>query len=309
MSKNKKAEHNYQINEIMPDIYRLTNCGVHMELAVGSRRALLFDTGFGFSNLSQAVREITGLPLDIVNSHGHMDHSCGNHFFTETVYIHPDDMDLCRRHNAPAIRQASVEFAAKAEAMLSAAGRNGLPANFNLDDYLQADCGRLTPVRQGHIFDLGNMCLEVIELPGHTPGSIGLLCPERKLLLVGDAINANLFLFLPESTSLAEYCLTLNKAETLDFTYMLQSHNPVRVPKDNLRFYLSAAENLDYEKGKINEPSPLAPGVEIRTCSLPGKSPQDEDYAQILLSEDKLRTADNQAATSDNASGRVYKNS
>jgi len=44
------------------------------------------------------------------------------------------------------------------------------------------------PVEGGEVFSpLGG--LEVIHTPGHTPGSISLFSPQKKLLMVGDALN------------------------------------------------------------------------------------------------------------------------
>ncbi len=56
-------------------------------------------------------------------------------------------------------------------------------------------CGKeLKPVRvdlalkEGDILDLGNMKLEVLEVPGHTPGSIALFDKEHGILFSGDTL-------------------------------------------------------------------------------------------------------------------------
>lgn len=45
-----------------------------MYLLLGEDRALLIDTGFGMSKLDEALKEITDLPITVVNTHGHYDH-------------------------------------------------------------------------------------------------------------------------------------------------------------------------------------------------------------------------------------------
>ena len=45
------------------------------------------------------------------------------------------------------------------------------------------------PIRGGEVIDLGGLHLEVIELPGHTPGGILLLLKEDRILFTGDSIN------------------------------------------------------------------------------------------------------------------------
>jgi len=41
-------------------------------------------------------------------------------------------------------------------------------------------------VEEGHYLSEG---LKIVELPGHTPGCIGLLCEKEDLLVAGDAVK------------------------------------------------------------------------------------------------------------------------
>jgi glyoxylase-like metal-dependent hydrolase (beta-lactamase superfamily II) len=70
-------DHIYQIKDPM---------GVLMTLIIGKNKAMLIDTGYGIQNIYEHVLTLTKLPLIVVNSHGHMDHSCGNYLFPE-IYI------------------------------------------------------------------------------------------------------------------------------------------------------------------------------------------------------------------------------
>lgn len=45
------------------------------------------------------------------------------------------------------------------------------------------------------VFDLGQLECFVIPLPGHTKGSIGILIPDLRLLLSGDALTPIMCLF------------------------------------------------------------------------------------------------------------------
>ena len=63
----------YKIKEVMEGIYLIRNLYVNMILVVGNERALLFDTGYGFDDITSAIREITDKPFDVVMSHGHLD--------------------------------------------------------------------------------------------------------------------------------------------------------------------------------------------------------------------------------------------
>lgn len=51
--------------------------------------------------------------------------------------------------------------------------------------------GDITPVWDGDISNLGNREIQVIHIPGHTPGSIALLDIKARTLFSGDSIQEN----------------------------------------------------------------------------------------------------------------------
>ncbi len=58
--------------------------------------------------------------------------------------------------------------------------------------------GEITPVWDGEVIDLGGRELEVIHLPGHTPGSIAVLDRGLRRLFSGDPVqDGNIFMFGP----------------------------------------------------------------------------------------------------------------
>lgn len=52
-------------------------------LIVGQKRALLFDTGMGISNIKKLAEGLTSLPLSVLNSHTHNDHVGDNWRFSK----------------------------------------------------------------------------------------------------------------------------------------------------------------------------------------------------------------------------------
>ena len=266
----------YQVRELEPGLWRIGNSGVFMDLLVGSHHGLLFDTGYGYGSLRQVVRKLTDKPLYVVNSHGHVDHACGNAAFGG-AYIHPLDMELCREHNRPEMRMAELDAAQ-------------VPPDFDLEVHLKLGTGNLLPVGEGDCFDLGGITCHVVHLPGHTAGSIGLWCPERRLLYVGDAINSFVWLFLPEAQGLGTYIRTLHKAAALPFAHMIGSHEPEPIPKWKLWDYLDLAEHLDYEAGTV-VPAPLDFAGETRICTRLGLHWDERDhpgFAAIMISAEKV---------------------
>ena len=75
-----KKQRYSKITEPMPGFYEITSSFVQMHLLVGQHHALLVDTGYGFIDLPGIVRNITELPLYIVNPMGTL---------TMHVAIHP----------------------------------------------------------------------------------------------------------------------------------------------------------------------------------------------------------------------------
>lgn len=205
----------FSITKINSNIYQFNDkMSVLSTLVIGSDYALLFDTCYGIGNLKEEVRKITKLPLIVVNSHGHMDHSCGNYQFDE-IFIDEEDIDLCKKHNSLEYRKKNVA---------AAISRGVLPNDFNQDDYLLKSEGNLKTIKEGHIFNLGGLNLEVIKIPGHTKGSIALYIKELKIMLVSDGACPYVWLFLDESTTLIKYLSSLEKLLCYDFDTFLLGH-------------------------------------------------------------------------------------
>ncbi|MDQ6754751.1 MAG: MBL fold metallo-hydrolase [Actinomycetota bacterium] len=77
-----------QWREVGAGNYVLSTAGASLNtgLVVGGERALVIDTGCGPEQAGEilaAVREVTALPLVVVNTHAHFDHFFGNAVFAE----------------------------------------------------------------------------------------------------------------------------------------------------------------------------------------------------------------------------------
>lgn len=77
---------------------------------------------------------------------------------------------------------------------------------------MKIDLANFRNIKDGHIFDLGDRKLEVIEVPGHTPGSVVLLDAANKLLFSSDAIGTgHLWMHIPGTLTLEQYLESLRK--------------------------------------------------------------------------------------------------
>ncbi len=281
----------YHIHALKPDIFRITSAeGVFCDLFVGCDRALLFDTGYGFGNIREVVRGLTDKPLVIVNSHGHLDHTCGNGWFEENIFIHPKDMELCREHTSEAARRHGAALAAASKDLLTGQIHNTLPERFDEEKYVHLGSGRLLPVREGDIFELGGITLKVVEVPGHTAGSIALIYDEEKWLYAGDAMNSFTWLFAKEAQPLSVYIASIKKAIGLGMKKVIVSHYPDRMDSDVLNAFLSCAQHVDFDRG-IPFDNPILPGYDARVCSecaLDKEHLFDPYHPALVISREKL---------------------
>lgn len=282
----------YQFNEISEGLYRITSPeNVFMDLFVGSDKALLFDTGYGIGDLKTEIKKITELPLIIVNSHGHLDHTNGNYRFSEDIYIHEKDIELCKLHNGLEWRKKALDGAKNTENFITHEVTNILPEDFNEEKFINQGTGNLVTIKDGDVFDLGNMNLLVIEFPGHTAGSIGLLLEEKGILYVGDAMNPFVWLFGDEAEKLEIYIRSLYKAKSMDFESMYFGHMPMSAGKIILDDFIDCAENIEFEKGipfnAFGSPEPVG-----RICSRKGYGPMEfgrPGFASVVINEDHLK--------------------
>jgi len=211
------SEEWFRVTQVAERVWAIDDHGSDkMYLIEGRDKALLVDTGLGVGDLAKCVQSITKLPLTIVNTHGHTDHAGGNYPF-KTVYAHPMDFDGIRQFGNREYRRRTAQNMLKGSPITD-------PVLSESHESLPAPS--LVPVKDGTTFDLGDRKLEVIEVPGHTPGSICILDPARKLLFAGDNDNQLVWLFLANSTPLEIYLQSLKKlnARVSEFDRIMPGH-------------------------------------------------------------------------------------
>ena len=262
-------------------------CGV-LHLIVGEEKALLIDTGYGYFDPHETIREITSLNFDIVISHGHFDHAGGAHLFPdEKVYIHKADIPVYEKHSSPEYKKKAFLTLNKLQWLLFFLGLKLLPKNLDIKALCRLRFNNFYFIEDGYGFDLGGCSAKIVEIPGHTPGSVGILVPEKQLMIVTDAANPATWMFLPESTKLSVYCNSLKKIRTQDFDHILTGHSAEIFTKADLDKWIEVAEEPDFKHGRKRK-NDFAPGIEVRTCFKCGSSKKDMKRPKILVSIDKL---------------------
>ena len=131
-----------------------------------TRQGVIIDPGFETETILAAVEREKLRIIHILDTHAHIDHTCGNALAREktgaTVLMHRDDLDLLRHPDQP---------------FLLALG---------LGDYTPAEPDGF--LQQGQEIRFGRECFCVIHTPGHTPGGVCLL--GQGALFAGDTLFA-----------------------------------------------------------------------------------------------------------------------
>lgn len=166
---------------------------------------LLLDTGLGVSSLKVYLADLLDKPLKVVASHVHFDHSGGCHEF-ERVYIHKNEhRALCRGDQQMIL--SAAEFGFVPESDFEAIPYEG----FSVGSYAVKACPQAQAIEHGDIIDLGDRAFEVMHLPGHSSGSIGLYDRGSGQFFSGDVVyDGQLLDQLPDSV-VADYIDSMEK--------------------------------------------------------------------------------------------------
>ena len=88
-------------------------------------------------------------------------------------------------------------------------------ANFNMSEFSRKAAPATRTVEEGDVIDLGNRHFEVLHLPGHSPGSIGLWESATGTLFSGDAIYDGPLLDELPGSDIPVYIKIMRRLETL----------------------------------------------------------------------------------------------
>ena len=198
----------------------------------GRDRDLVIDTGMGVSSLVDAMADLLDKPVTAVATHGHGDHVGGHHEFDDVV-AHPaeaadvespelqtlDPVAAWGRDSIDGLRRAG--YTLDSDYFVTA-----LPPGVTVESFRQSPARVTRHVVEGDAIDLGDRHFEVLHLPGHSPGSIGLWEVATGTLFSGDAIyDGPLLDELPDS-NITDYCATMQRLLELPVDVVHAGHDP-----------------------------------------------------------------------------------
>ena len=217
------------MKELYANTWVETDQGVRIFLLAGKEKALLIDTGRTGPDLRSMTALHTDLPVQLLNTHADVDHIAGNAQFSE-FYMHPSEAAYYR--NA------------------------------------QHGGGKILPVFDGDLIDLGGRTLEIVHLPGHTPGSITVLDMENGCLIGGDPIqeDGNIYMF-GDQRNMDAYIAGLERLlERNDFDFIYPSHAKEKISREVIPLLITGAK--DILAGKIPGNEIEVHGRKVASCDV-----------------------------------------
>ena len=179
---------------------------------------LLVDTGLGVADLRHQLPELFPREPQVYLTHGHLDHMGGAHAFARRIAHRAEAAALVTPDEDPLV---TADLPAEFAAALAADDPGGVAPPYLLtavpDDAYDIHRYQVLPspatrvVDDGDVVDLGDRQLEVLHLPGHTPGSSALFERATGTLFSGDVVyDGTLLDELPES-NIADYVTSMRR--------------------------------------------------------------------------------------------------
>lgn len=167
---------------------RIEDGFVRMFLLIGEKKALLIDSGISGTDVKKFCETLTDLPVELLNTHGDKDHVGSNQFFS-SFYLHEKDAIGCGLLNQ--FPKSQISF---------------------VDDGLR--------------IDLGGRTVEIIEIPGHTKGSVAVLDIDQRVLYSGDSVQDGHIYMFGQHREPELFAASLKKlqARISDFDVIYPSH-------------------------------------------------------------------------------------
>lgn len=216
-----------------PHVVPVLRCNIwHVR---GRDRDLMIDTGMGIQSLRTFAKDFLDKPVTAVATHAHVDH-IGNHHEFDECLVHGLE---CRGLTQPSRWHnladdefdpsdiASLRFPPVPGYEITGPMITALPhAGYDMASYRIRPAGNVRTVVEGDIIDLGNRILEVLHLPGHSPGGIGLWEERTGTLFSGDAVYDGPLVDNFAHSDVTQYIATFERLRRLPVTAVHGGHEP-----------------------------------------------------------------------------------
>ena len=212
-----------------PHVHPLLRCNVwHVR---GRKGDLVIDTSLGLRPLRHLVERELDHDLLAIATHVHADHVGGMHEF-EARAIHSSEAEqlaaegtvtLDSTRYGPHVLQPYLDAGYDVpDLLIDAVPEGGLPSGM----LPRAPAPATLLLEDGDVVDLGDRTFEVLHLPGHSPGSIGLWDASTGVLFSGDAIYDGPLLDELDGCDIPAYVDTMKRLRELPVVVVHGGHEP-----------------------------------------------------------------------------------
>ncbi len=203
-----------QIVSIAYDTWFINEFGEDSQyLLIGTKRALLIDTGWGLYDIKALVESLTDLPYDVVTTHSHHDHAgmIGNF---DTVYMYPKPE--VQKDPSKTVQRPKREGAGVPDSCRYIWDYSTTEAKWAVDSSKTT----IKPLYDGQTFDLGGgRIVTVYFTPGHTADSCVFLDHKTRILFSGDMVLPKIPIHGVSPTAASTRLRSWIKAQSLGAEY------------------------------------------------------------------------------------------
>ncbi len=213
-----------------PAVHPLLRCNIwHIR---GRSRDLVIDTGLGVASLAEAAADLFGSDVLAVATHAHMDHLGGFHEFEHRA-IH--ELEAVSAETAAeglpldvaTYDAGTMEWFTEIGYDISAGFLTAIPfEGFDIAEHAMTGSAPTMTLTEGDVIDLGDRAFEVLHLPGHSPGSIGLWEEASGVLFSGDAVYDGPLLDDLPGSDVDAYLATMDRLAKLPVSVVHAGHDP-----------------------------------------------------------------------------------
>jgi glyoxylase-like metal-dependent hydrolase (beta-lactamase superfamily II) len=234
------AQRWFDVTEVADGVLRVTEPYVHPYVRAnawlirGSTRLLLVDAGLGIGSLRAELGDLIDRPVIAIATHSHFDHFGGLGEFVDRAANH-DDGDVIERAldyvmlTADTYPQALLDEFEAAGTSVPDLLIGALPSeDFDVSSF-RTPAVRITRwLADGDVLEIGDRSFEVLQTPGHSPGSICLWEARSGTLVSGDVLvdGEPLLDELPRSSP-ADFAASLRRLADLPMRAVYGGHGPV----------------------------------------------------------------------------------
>lgn len=198
----------YTVTTLRKDLWAIEDGNVRMYLLNGGEGAFLLDTGYGSGSLRELVSGLVSCPITVVHTHSHDDHTGGDRQF-ERFAIHKAD---------------AAEILPKC------------PEN-----------AEIRYIKEGDVIRAGNLELEVLEIPGHTPGAVAFLNRRQRELFSGDTFAKSYPVYMQyPGQDLTAYLHSMEKLKRISDTYdnIRPCHGTLDIGKEYIGKHIACCRSI-----------------------------------------------------------------